>query len=166
MPETKIIQAVTGGAEGEEAVVVQAYVPDDFGNPEIVNAENVYLPDQDEFLNAVLKKLAAGSIYVYTGTVLLDGWVAGTDEDGTAYWTQTVAVSSIDGGPPLTAASEVFGPMDRPTEVRATNEILAEVLRIVNDGIATPGAGAVTCKVWELPEADAQIYWPAKEGAQ
>lgn len=166
MPETKIIQAVTGGAEGEEAVVVQAYVPDDSGGPEIVNAENVYLSDQDAFLNAVLEKLAAGSIYVYTGTLLLDGWVAGTDEDGTAYWTQTVAVTSIDGGPPLTAASQLMGPMDKPTGVRATDEALAEVLRIVNDGIATPGAGSITCKVWELPEADAQIYWPAKAGAQ
>ena len=31
-------------------------------------------------------------------------------------------------------------------------------------GKPTPGEGTVTCKVWELPEADAQIYWPGKTG--
>lgn len=102
---------------------------------------------------------------MYTGRLLVDGWTAGAEEDGTAYWTQTVAATSVDGGPTITAATQLLGPMDRPTGVRATDEVLAEVLRIVNDGTATPGAGVVTCKVWELPEADAQIYWPGKAGA-
>ena len=106
----------------------------------------------------------AADIYVYTGRLLVDGWTAGTDEQGTACWTQTVAAANRDGGPPLTASTQLFGPMDLPTGVRATDEVLAEVLRIVNDGKPTPGEGTVTCKVWELPEADAQIYWPGKTG--
>lgn len=141
---------------------------------DVTRAEGNILEDGDALtaanINDMEGRIGAGfestCTYVYTGTVLLDGWVAGTDEDGTAYWTQTVAVASIDGGPPLTAASQLMGPMDKPTGVRATDEALAEVLRVVNDGVTTPGAGALTCRVWELPEADAQIYWPAKEGAQ
>ena len=112
---------------------------------------------------AIAAALAA-DIYVYTGRLLVDGWTAGTDEQGTACWTQTVAATSRDGGPPLTASTQLFGPMDLPTGVQATDEILAEVLRIVNDGTASTGEGTVTCKVWELPEADAQIYWPGKAG--
>ena len=102
----------------------------------------------------------AVDIYIYTGRLLLDGW-AGTAANG---WTQTVPIASVDGGPAVTASTQLLGPMILPTGVRATDEALAEVLRIVNDGTATTGDGTVVCKVWELPEADAQIYWQGKAG--
>ena len=100
--------------------------------------------------------------FVYTATLLLDGWAG----DATAGWTQTVAITSVDGGPAVTAGTQLLGPMALPTGVRATDEALAEVLRIVNDGTAATGARTVTCKVWELPKADAKIYWPGKVGAE
>lgn len=120
-----------------------------------------HLQNQMDAANA---RITNEATYVYTGRLLVDGWTAGTDEQGTACWTQTVAAANRDGGPPLTASTQLFGPMDLPTGVRETDEVLAEVLRIVNDGKPTPGEGTVTCKVWELPEADAQIYWPGKAG--
>ncbi len=139
---------------------------------EVARAEGLVMEDGDalsaENLNNLEGRVETGiieaTIYVYTGRLLVDGWTAGTDEQGTACWTQTVAATNRDGGPPLTASTQLFGPMDLPTGVRETDEVLAEVLRIVNDGKPTPGEGTVTCKVWELPEADAQIYWPGKTG--
>ena len=99
--------------------------------------------------------------YVYKATLLLDGW-AGSAAAG---YTQTATIASIDGGPAVTASTALLGPMLLPTGVQATDAILAEGLRIVNDGVTTPAAGKVTCKVWEKPTADAAIYWPGKVGS-
>ena len=95
---------------------------------------------------------------IYTGTFLLDGWVAA--EDGLS-WTQTVPVTQ-DEGPALAPGTELLGPLFRPTEVWATNEILAEVQRIVHEGINTPGEGVLISTVKELPEADAALSWKGK----
>ena len=137
---------------------------------EVARAEGLVMEDGDalsaENLNNLEGRVETGIIkattYVYAATLLLDGW-AGTAANG---WTQTVAAASVDGGPPIAAATQLLGPMALPTGVRATDEALAEVLRIVNDGTAATGAGTVTCKVWELPKADAKIYWPGKVGAE
>lgn len=135
---------------------------------DVTREEGLVLEEGDALdaasFNGLEQRVGAGfettCTFVYTATLLLDGWAG----DATASWTQTVDIISVDGGPAVTAGTQLLGPMILPTGVQATDEILAEVLRIVNDGTATTGAGTVTCKVWELPEADAQIYWPGKAG--
>ena len=107
---------------------------------------------------------ALNATYIYTATLLLDGWVAGT-EAGETVWSQTAAATSIDGGPVLTANMVLISPpMTLQTGIWATDDAQSEVARIVNNGLATPGAGTVTCKVRELPDVDADIYWQGKVG--
>lgn len=104
----------------------------------------------------------AAATYTYTALLQLDAW-SGSAEVG---YTQTVAVESIDGGTAVTSDLRLYAPLREPTGVKETDETLAEVLRIVNDGVAeTTDAGTVTIKVWEKPTADLQVYWQGKEGA-
>ena len=65
----------------------------------------------------------------------------------------------------MTSALRLYAPLREPTGVKSTDETLAEVLRIVSEGVAETGAGTVTLKVWEKPTADLQVYWQGKEGA-
>lgn len=103
----------------------------------------------------------SADIYTYTALLKLDAW-SGSDESG---YTQTVATESIDGGPAVTSTLRLYAPLREPTGVKETDETLAEVLRIVSEGVAETGEGTVTLKVWEQPQADLQIYWQGKEVA-
>lgn len=103
----------------------------------------------------------AAATYTYTALLQLDAW---SGSAGAGY-TQTVAAESIDGGPAVTSALRLYAPLREPTGVKSTDETLAEVLRIVSEGVAETGAGTVTLKVWEKPTADLQVYWQGKEVA-
>lgn len=104
----------------------------------------------------------AYALPLYAATLLADGWgEAGTDGS----YTQTAACTPQDGGPAVTASTNLLGPMARPTGVQATDEALQAALGIINRGTSTPGAGTVTCKVWELPECDITVTWPGREAS-
>ncbi len=103
----------------------------------------------------------SADIYTYTALLKLDAW-SGSAEAG---YTQTVAAESIDGGPAVTSALRLYAPLREPTGVKSTDETLAEVLRIVSEGVAETGAGTVTLTVWEKPTADLQVYWQGKKVA-
>lgn len=100
--------------------------------------------------------------YTYKCTPQVDAWT-GSAETG---WTQTVALTPYDGGPAVTDGMQLGPPMYLPTGVQATDEELASVCGIINNGISTPGAGNVALKVWEKPTADADIYFYGKAGVQ
>lgn len=108
------------------------------------------------------KEALKAATYTYTALLPLDAW-SGSAEAG---YTQTVTAESIDGGPAVTSALRLYAPLREPTGVKSTDETLAEVLRIVSEGVAETGAGTVTIKVWEQPQADLQVYWQGKEVAE
>lgn len=112
-------------------------------------------------LKEVAPRAGSPALYTYTAILKLDAW-SGSAEAG---YTQTVAAESIDGGPAVTSALRLYAPLREPTGVKSTDETLAEVLRIVSEGVAETGEGTVTIKVWEQPQADLQIYWQGKEVA-
>lgn len=103
----------------------------------------------------------AAATYTYTALLQLDAW-SGSAEVG---YTQTAAAESIDGGPAVTSALRLYAPLREPTGVKETDETLAEVLRIVSEGVTETGERTVTVKVWEQPTADLQVYWQGKEAA-
>lgn len=107
------------------------------------------------------KEALKAATYTYTALLRLDAW-SGSAEAG---YTQTVAAESIDGGPAVTSALRLYAPLREPTGVKETDETLAEVLRIVSEGVAETGAGTVTLTVWEKPTADLQVYWQGKKVA-
>lgn len=115
----------------------------------------VYDPDAEKTIDKVL-------FYTYKCTPQVDAWT-GSAETG---WTQTVALTPYGGGPAVTDNMQLGPPMYLPTGVQATDEELASVCGIINNGISTPGAGNVALKVWEKPTADADIYYYGKAGAQ
>lgn len=120
---------------------------------------------KEEALNAASeakKEALAAATYTYTALLKLDAW---SGSAGAGY-TQTVAAESIDGGPAVTSALRLYAPLREPTGVKSTDETLAEVLRIVSEGVAETGAGTVALKVWEKPTADLQVYWQGKEVAE
>ena len=126
--------------------------------------KSVYDPtgkEKDVFseINKARNDALSADIYTYTAILKLDAW-SGNAEAG---FTQTVAAESIDGGPAVTSALRLYAPLREPTGIKETDETLAEVLRIVSEGVAETGAGTVTLKVWEKPTADLQVYWTAKE---
>ena len=112
-------------------------------------------------LKEVAPRAGSPALYTYTAILKLDAWSGSTE----AGYTQTVAAESIDGGPAVTSALRLYAPLREPTGVKETDETLAEVLRIVSEGVAETGEGTVTIKVWEKPTADLQVYWQGKEAA-
>ena len=113
-------------------------------------------------LKEVVPRICTPAIYTYTALLDVENW-SGSAETG---YTQTVAAESIDGGPAVTDALRLYSPLREPTGVKETDETLAEVLRIVSEGVAETGEGTVTVKVWEQPQADLQVYWQGKEAAE
>ena len=129
-------------------------------------SQSVYDPtgkSKDVFaaIDTAQKEALTAATYTYTAILKLDVWSGSTE----AGYTQTVAAESIDGGPAVTSALRLYAPLREPTGVKETDETLAEVLRIVSEGVAETGEGTVTIKVWEKPTADLQVYWQGKEAA-
>lgn len=101
---------------------------------------------------------ATRHLCLYKGTYLLDQWTAGSD--GT--YTQTAAVTAVDGGPALTADMNLSEPHAAKTASDATNQTLLRALALLNRGPCTAGAGTVTCTAAKKPPCDITVYWYAR----
>lgn len=171
VPGRLMISIDVSGGETPAALVTQAQSP----MPELVQENinqdgSIYQIPIAEYtvselaisgLKEVAPRVGSPTLYTYTALLRLDAW-SGSAEAG---YTQTVAAESIDGGPAVTSALRLYAPLREPTGVKSTDETLAEVLRIVSEGVAETGAGTVTLTVWEKPTADLQVYWQGKEVA-
>lgn len=97
--------------------------------------------------------------HLYRATLELDAW------SGEGPYTQTATLTPLDGGPAVTAQSQIMsGVMCEQTASQETNEALQEVLGIINGGNTVLGANQVTVTVFEAPEADVEAIWQIKQG--
>ena len=97
--------------------------------------------------------------HLYRATLELDAW------SGDGPYTQTATLTPLDGGPAVTAQSQIMsGVMCEQTDDQSTNEALQEVLGIINAGQATLGAGTVTATVFDKPESDIEAIWQIRQG--
>lgn len=103
----------------------------------------------------------AAMTHLYKATLLADSWTSA----GSGKYTQTAALTPLDGGPAVTADSvQMSDVMCNQTTVQATNETLQEVLGIINSGNTVLGANQVVVTVFEQPEADVEAIWQIKQG--
>lgn len=98
--------------------------------------------------------------HLYKATFLADGW------QGQNPWTQTVAVTPVDGGPTLTAGSHMTGSLLVDDRLQgAAGAAVRRAVLLVDGGTKTLGNGTMTCVVQtERPAADAELYFQAKKG--
>lgn len=100
-------------------------------------------------------------VHLYKATLRADSWTSA----GSGRYTQTAALTPLDGGPAVTAGSvQMSDVMCNQTTVQETNETLQEVLGIINGGNTVLGANQVTVTVFEVPEADVEAIWQIKQG--
>lgn len=108
-------------------------------------------------------KAIDGTAALYTATLTLDGWEAcsGTDLTNGYLYKQTAALTPDNSAAPAVTADSTFvsGVQFTPTGVAATDETLADVLNIINDGRTVSGAGNVTVYVTEKPTAEIHARW-------
>lgn len=98
--------------------------------------------------------------YKYRATFYYNSW------EGSSSYSQTVALSAIDGGPSVTSNSVFMSAaMYEQTSSQETNETLANVLEIINNGNLTLGNNQITSEVWEKPESDIEIILIIKQGS-
>lgn len=98
--------------------------------------------------------------YLYSATFTTNGW-SGTS----APYSQTVAITPIDGGQAVTSQSIfVSPPMCEKTTVQETNETLQQTLNLFNTGYSQLGNGTVTSYLFEKPTSDITVIWSIKEG--
>lgn len=98
---------------------------------------------------------------LYKATFLVDGWIGGA-----APYTQTVAVTAVDGGPAITANSLMTSSVMIDDTVQGeAQEALRTAASLVDSGTKTFGAGTITCVLQgDKPEADAEVYFNVKQG--
>ena len=108
-------------------------------------------------------KAIDGTAALYTAMLTLDGWesCSGTDlTDGYLYKQTATLIPDNSAVPAVTADSTfVSGVQFTPTGVAATDETLADVLNIINDGRTVSGVGNVTVYVTEKPAAEIHARW-------
>lgn len=108
-------------------------------------------------------KSMAGISAMYTATLTLTGWEDCTDTDHTNgyLYKQTATLTPDNSAAPAVTADSTFvsGVQFTPTGVAATDETLADVLNIINDGRTVSGAGNVTVYVIEKPTAEIHARW-------
>lgn len=108
-------------------------------------------------------KAIDGTAALYTATLTLDGWEAcsGTDLTNGYLYKQTATLAPDNSAAPAVTADSTFvsGVQFTPTGVAATDETLADVLNIINDGRTVSGAGNVTVYVTEKPTAEIHARW-------
>lgn len=99
---------------------------------------------------------AKNGLWLYSATLLVDGWGEAAS-DGS--YSQTVACTSVNGGPAVTADTVLSNLEYKPTGTQATDEALQEALGILRRGKGSSVAGGnVTFTVWELPTCDITVY--------
>ena len=94
---------------------------------------------------------------LYKGTFTAAGWVSTN-----GYYTQTQAVTAVNGGAGLTADAMLGIPQSTQTDDKIVNENKQEALGFFAAGKCTPGDGMVTIKCWEKPVCDVDVYWEAR----
>lgn len=108
-------------------------------------------------------KAIDGTAALYTATLTLDGWevCSGTDLTNGYLYKQTATLTPDNSASPAVTADSTFvsGVQFTPTGVAATDETLADVLNIINDGRTVSGAGNVTVYVTEKPTAEIHARW-------
>lgn len=108
-------------------------------------------------------KAIDGTAALYTATLTLDGWEAcsGTDLTNGYLYKQTATLTPDNSAAPAVTADSTFvsGVQFTPTGVAATDETLADVLNIINDGRTVSEAGNVTVYVTEKPTAEIHARW-------
>ena len=108
-------------------------------------------------------KAIDGTAALYTATLTLDGWEAcsGIDLTNGYLYKQTATLTPDNSAAPAVTADSTFvsGVQFTPTGVAATDETLADVLNIINDGRTVSGAGNVTVYVTEKPAAEIHARW-------
>lgn len=108
-------------------------------------------------------KAIDGTAALYTATLTLDGWEAcsGTDLTNGYLYKQTATLTPDNSAAPAVTADSTFvsGVQFTTTGVAATDETLADVLNIINDGRTVSGAGNVTVYVTEKPTAEIHARW-------
>lgn len=97
--------------------------------------------------------------HLYTATLLLDGW------QGDGPYTQTAALTPLDGGPPVKEDSLFAGgPMARRTGNETNDAAILTALNQLNRATSTvPGAGTVTVTLNQKPAVDLPAVWQIRE---
>lgn len=101
-----------------------------------------------------------GGARLYKATFLVDGW------SGSGPYTQTVAVTPVDGGPPVTSDTVLcsdFGVDDTLGTAVYRVQMKAAALLCKSQN-KTFGTGTLTLAMAEKPAADAEFYFMAKKG--
>lgn len=108
-------------------------------------------------------KAIDGTAALYTATLTLDGWEAcsGTDLTNGYLYKQTATLTPDNSAAPAVTADSTFvsGVQFTTTGVVTTDETLADVLNIINDGRTVSEAGNVTVYVTEKPAAEIHARW-------
>lgn len=137
---------------------------------DVSRAEGLVMEDGDAFdasnMNDLENRVAEGingTAALYTATLTLDGWEAcsGTDLTNGYLYKQTATLTPDNSAAPAVTADSTFvsGVQFTPTGVAATDETLADVLNIINDGRTVSEAGNVTVYVTEKPTAEIHARW-------
>lgn len=110
---------------------------------------------------AMNRDIFADIPYRYKATFEQDAW-----EGEKAPYTQTVALTPIDGGPQVKSTSQIFGtPMVERTDVYETNNrLLAALNRINNATEVSLGDGMITVALPSKPSIDVEVVWEIKGG--
>ena len=109
------------------------------------------------------QELEKKGIFLYKATFLLDGWT------GDGPYTQKVAVTQVDDGPAVTAASSMQSPvMIDDGFVDDVYDQMNEAGAIVNAGTKTLGDGTITCvtKGTDKPACDVEVFFLVKMGGE
>lgn len=100
--------------------------------------------------------------HLYKANFDVDGWA------GSGPYTQTVAVTPVNGGPAVTANSNMTSGLfcDDSIQGDAQKELLRSA-EIIDKGVKKLGEGTITCTLnQEKPLSDAEVYFSAEKGAQ
>lgn len=145
-----LVQSVNGKSG---AVVLTA---DDVG----AMAESTYDPQER---NTDIFKYTDKVANVYYATLNVNNWssTGTTDQKNGLLYQQRVYLSSTNSHAPAVTASSVFlsGVGFNATGVADTDDTLAEVLEIINQGHTETASGSVLVKVREKPTASIRARW-------
>lgn len=108
-------------------------------------------------------KSMAGISAMYTATLTLENWedYTGTDFGSDYKFKQTAAAIPDNSAAPTVTENSTFtsGVGFLPIHVKDTDEALADVQNIINDGCTATGPGNVTVYVYEKPTAEIHARW-------
>lgn len=95
--------------------------------------------------------------YLYKATFLLDGW------SGSGPYTQTVTAIPVDGGPGVTAGSQLLSSPLLADDLAGSCDAV-QAAALVAAGKFTPGAGTLSCTTNYRPTADVEVYLQIQKG--